>query len=44
MFFAYPNVDLRYAWKDARPQKQIAPYVQIKMILEPSYRQKLRIA
>lgn len=44
MFFAYPNVDLRYAWKDPRPQKQIAPYVQIKMILEPSYKEKLRIA
>lgn len=44
MFFVYPNVNLRYAWKDARTDKQISPYIQIKMILEPSFRQKLKLA
>ena len=37
-FFAYPNKDLKLAWKDAAPEVNIAPYIRIQMTLKPSYK------
>lgn len=37
-FFAYPNKDLKLAWKNVTPEVNIAPYLRIQMTLSPSYK------
>ena len=42
-FYIYPNKDTAYSWRDSSPDLQISPYIQIKMILEPSWKERRRI-
>lgn len=42
-FYAYPNKSLEYSWRDNDPSILIAPYIQIKMKLQPSMKVKRKI-
>ncbi|MCH8518639.1 prepilin-type N-terminal cleavage/methylation domain-containing protein [Candidatus Gracilibacteria bacterium] len=42
-FYLYPNQDLDYAWADSRPDLQVAPYLQLHITLEPSWRERKRL-
>lgn len=42
-FYAFPNKQLQYSWKDSNNQIQIAPYIQLKMTLQPSWKEKGKI-
>jgi len=42
-FYLYPNKDLEYSWRDSNMGLQIAPYLQLKMTLQPSWKQKRKI-
>lgn len=42
-FFLYPNQDLDYAWADSRPDLQVSPYLQLRIRLEPSWRERRKI-
>lgn len=41
--YPYPNKDLSYSWRDTDPSIRVAPYVQIKMIVQPSWKKKKMI-
>lgn len=43
-FFLYPNKDLEYSWRDTDPNIQVAPYVQIRLTLEPSWKKRKKIS
>lgn len=42
-FYVYPNKSLEYSWRDPDSSIFIAPYVQIKMTLQPSLKEKRKI-
>jgi len=42
-FYAYPNKSLEYSWRDDNEDIFLSPYVQIKMTIEPSWKQKRKI-
>ncbi len=42
-FYLYPTQDGNYAWADPRPDLQVAPYLQLWLTLEPSWRERRRI-
>jgi hypothetical protein len=43
-FYAYPNKSLAYSWRDSDTSIFIAPYIQIKMSLQPSAKAKRKIS
>ncbi len=42
-FYLYPNKDSRYSWRDNSLSLQVAPYLQLKMTVQPSWKQKRKI-
>jgi hypothetical protein len=42
-FHAFPNKSINYAWKESDSEYQIAPYIQVKMTLSPSWQEKRKI-
>lgn len=42
-FYLYPNKDSEFSWRDSSSELQISPYLQIKMTLEPSWKERVRI-
>ena len=45
-FYLYPNQDLDYAWAVSstdRPDLQVSPYLQLRVRLEPSWRERRKI-
>jgi prepilin-type N-terminal cleavage/methylation domain-containing protein len=42
-FYVYPNKDLEYSWRDTDTSIFVAPYIQIKMTLQPSLKEKSKI-
>lgn len=42
-FHAFPNKDMKYSWKEGGEKYQIAPYIQIKMSISPSWKEKKKI-
>ena len=42
-FYLYPNQNLDYAWADGRDDLQVAPYLQLRMKLEPSWKERRKI-
>ena len=42
-FYLFPNKDLEYSWRDTNAAIQMAPYLQIKMTLQPSWKEKRKI-
>ena len=42
-FYVYPNKSLEYSWRDPNQSIFIAPYIQIKMKLQPSSKAKRKI-
>lgn len=42
-FYVYPNKSSLHSWRDIDPSVFIAPYIQIKMKLEPSIKVKRKI-
>lgn len=42
-FYLFPHKDIEYSWKDPSAQIQVAPYLQMKMTLQPSAKEKRKI-
>ena len=42
-FYLYPNQNLDYAWADSRSDLQVAPYLQLRLTLEPSWKERRKI-
>ena len=42
-FYLYPNKDSEYSWRDTSDNLKIAPYLGLKMILQPSWKEKKKI-
>lgn len=45
-FYLYPNQSLDYAWATSstdRPDLQVAPYLQVRITLEPSWKERRRL-
>lgn len=42
-FYLYPNQNLDYAWSDSRDDLQLAPYLQLSITLEPSWKERRRL-
>jgi hypothetical protein len=42
-FYLFPNKDVEYSWRDTNAAIQVAPYLQIKMTLQPSWKEKRKI-
>lgn len=42
-FYAYPNKNLEYSWRDNNPLIQTAPYVRLNITLQPSWKEKRKI-
>lgn len=45
-FYLYPNQNLDYAWATSsteRPDLQVAPYLQLRVTLEPSWKERRRL-
>ncbi len=42
-FYAFPNKSSQLAWKEPGQQYQIAPYIQVKMTISPSWKEKKKI-
>ena len=42
-FYLYPNKSVSYSWADTSPNLQIAPYLQLRMVLEPSWKERRKI-
>lgn len=41
--YAYPNKDIKHAWKDYSPETNLSPYVRLKLKLTPSWKVKKKI-
>jgi hypothetical protein len=41
--YGYPHKDTEFSWRDSDPSLQVAPYIQISMTLQPSWKQKRKI-
>lgn len=42
-FYIYPNKDTQLSWRDSNVALQVAPYLQLKMKLQPSWAEKRKI-
>lgn len=42
-FYLYPNKDTEYSWRDSDVSIEVAPYLQLKMNLQPSWSQKRKV-
>ena len=42
-FYLYPNQNLDYAWADSRSDLQVAPYLQLRVTLMPSWRERRKL-
>lgn len=42
-FFLYPHKKSQYSWKDIAANVQVAPYVQLHLKLQPSWKEKRKI-
>ncbi len=43
-FHLYPNKDAEYSWRDSDESLKVAPYLQLKMTLTPSWKEKRKIS
>ena len=42
-FYLYPNKNIEYSWRDTERNLKISPYLQIKLTLLPSWKEKSKI-
>lgn len=42
-FYLYPNKDTTYSWRDTSDTLKVAPYLELKLTLQPSWKQKKKI-